>query len=161
MIFVTVGTQINNFNRLFRYLDKIDTKERIIVQKGRSKYVFKRDNITSESFYSYEEMETLMNQAKIIITHGGPGTIFKALKLNKKVIVVPRLQKYHEIVSDNHQYEFCKYLRRKNYCMVAEDYDEFFEAIKNITYKRFNNYTNNVDEFADRISKEIELLLEV
>lgn len=160
MIFVTVGTQQNKFDRLFKYLDCLDIKEAIVVQKGKSKYLFEKDNIISKSYYSYEEMTSLMNSARVVVTHGGPGTIFQALELNKKVIVVPRLQRYHEIVADDHQYEFCKYLKSQNYCMVAENYDEFYEALKSINKKKFNKYTSDIGYFKDNIEKEIKILLE-
>lgn len=160
MIFVTVGTQLNNFDRLFKYIDRLDTKEKIVVQKSNSRYVFKNNNITSQSFFSYEEMEELMKKADIIITHAGPGTIFKALELNKKVIVVPRLKRYHEIVANDHQREFCKYLRKMNYCLVAEDYNEFKTSIMNISKRKFTKYKSNDMDFKNNIKREIDILLE-
>lgn len=39
MIFVTIGTQQQNFERLFRYIDKINVDEEIIVQKGKNNSV--------------------------------------------------------------------------------------------------------------------------
>lgn len=160
MIFITVGTQLNNFDRLFKYIDKLDIKEKIVVQKSNSRYIFKNKNITPQSFFSYDEMEKLMKESDIIITHAGPGTIFKALSLNKKVIIVPRLKKHHEIVAKDHQKAFCDYIRKVNLCMVAENYEEFANAIRTISKRRFKRYKNKEFEFIDNIKKEIDILLE-
>lgn len=160
MIFVTVGTQLNNFDRLFKYIDRLDIKEKIVVQRGNSRYIFKNKNIISQSFFSYDEMEKLMKESDIIITHAGPGTIFKALELNKKLIVVPRLKRYHEIVAKDHQHEFCKYLKKMNYCMIARNFKEFKKSINTIGDKSFKIYKNDVTTFENNIKKEIDILLE-
>lgn len=158
MIFVTIGTQQQNFQRLFDYINNIDTNEKIVVQKGKSKYKLNEKIITYD-FIPYEEMEKYIRKARIIITHGGGGTVFKALKLNKKVIVVPRLSKYKEHIND-HQLEFSKYLQEKNYCFVVETEEEFQEALKRIDSYHFNSYVSGEKEFIKNIENEIDQLLE-
>lgn len=157
MIFVTIGTQQQNFNRLFDYINKIKTNEQIVVQKGNSKYKFNK-NIITHDFLSYEQMEQYFKEARLIITHGGAGTIFKALKLNKKVIIVPRLAKCKEHIND-HQLEFSKYLKEKNYCFVVETEKEFKNALNKIDNYKFNKYISNENKFIKNIEKEIDKLL--
>ncbi len=157
MIFVTIGTQQQNFQRLFDYINNIETDEKIVVQKGKSHYKLK-SGIETHEFLSYEEMEKNFKKARIIITHGGGGTIFKALKMNKKIIVVPRLAKYKEHIND-HQLEFSKYLKKKNYCLVVQSKEEFIEALQIIETHTFTKYKANEKEFIDNLEKEINMLL--
>ncbi len=157
MIFVTIGTQQQNFQRLFDYINNIDTNEKIIVQKGKSKHKLNKKIITYD-FIPYEEMEKYIRKARIIITHGGGGTVFKALKLNKKVIIVPRLSKYKEHIND-HQLEFSKYLQEKNYCFTVETEEDFQEALKKIDSYQFTKYKSGEKEFIKNIENEIDKLL--
>ena len=158
MIFVTIGTQKQNFNRLFNYVNQIKCNEEIIVQKGNSKYKF-NNKIKTYDYLSYDEMDYYFNKARIIITHAGAGTIFRALSMNKKVIVVPRLKKYKEHIND-HQLHFSSYLKKKGYCLVVNSLPEFNSALKSINNYNFNLYTNHEEEFTDSISEEINKLLE-
>ena len=159
MIFITIGTQQQIFKRLFEYVNQIDTDEKIIIQKGKNDYHFK-EGVEAFDYLSYEEMDKYIRGSRVIITHGGAGTIFKALELKKKLIVVPRLAKYHEHIND-HQLEFCEYLKKKNYCFVVRDKKEFNDALKNIENHHFREYQSHQKEFVDNIEKEIESLLEL
>lgn len=157
MIFVTIGTQQQNFQRLFDYINDIKTAEEIVVQKGKSPYKL-NENIKTYDFLSYKEMTKYLKKARIIITHGGGGTVFQALKLNKKVIVVPRLSKYKEHIND-HQLEFSRYLKEKNYCFVVETKEEFETALNKIDSYKFNKYISNEKEFIKNVENEIAKLL--
>lgn len=158
MIFVTIGTQQQNFNRLFDYINQMDVEEEIVVQKGKSSYPFK-ETITLYDYLTYEEMESYFKKARVIITHGGGGTIFKALSLGCKVIVVPRLQQYGEHVND-HQLEIARYLEARNLCLVAVDYQEFQEAFQKIDDCSFAKYVSGEKEFVEQIHCVIDTLLE-
>lgn len=157
MIFVTIGTQQQNFQRLFDYLNHLDTKEKIVVQKGKTNYHFEK-GIVAYDFISYHEMEKYIKKARIIITHGGGGTVFRALKLHKKIIVVPRLSKYKEHIND-HQLEFSNYLKEKDYCFVVQTEEEFQEAFNKIDTYSFQPYVSGEKKFIKHIEMEIDQLL--
>lgn len=152
MIFVTVGTHEQQFNRLIRKIDELATKkyfkEKIILQTGYSDYIPK--NVEWQPFYSYAEMDKLQSEADICISHGGPATFMSILEKGKIPIVVPRLKDYDEHVN-NHQLDFAKVVKDKGYnIIVVEDIfnleliiDEFItnETAKNKFFshnKRFN-----------------------
>ncbi len=158
MIFVTIGTQQQNFNRLFDYINALKTKEEIVFQKGKSTYKL-NSNIKAFEYLSYDEMDYYFNNARVIIAHGGGGTIFKALKLHKKVIVVPRLSKFKEHIND-HQLEFSLYLKNMNYCLVALNQKEFNKALRNIDKTTFKEYVSPEKQFVKNIKKEIDRLLD-
>ena len=106
MILVMLGTQNNSFHRLLEKIDKLieekKIQDKVIVQAGYTKYESK--NMKIFGLIPEEELERYQEQADLIITHGGVGSIISSLKKGKKVIAVPRLHKYGEHVND-HQKE--------------------------------------------------------
>ena len=107
MIFVTVGTHEQQFDRLVRCVDRLKAEgkitEEVMIQTGFSSYEPKVCKWSK--LCSYQEMNEYMDQARIVITHGGPSSIMMALQRGKIPIVVPRQKRYEEHVND-HQVEF-------------------------------------------------------
>ena len=102
LILVTLGTQLQPFTRLLDAIEKLNLDEEIIVQAGCTKYT--SDKMKILDFVSYEEMAKLVKKARVIITHGGTGSIVEPLKKGKIIIGCARLKKYGEHV-DDHQTE--------------------------------------------------------
>jgi UDP-N-acetylglucosamine transferase subunit ALG13 len=132
MIFVTVGTDHHPFDRLIREVDLLKKNKRIedeiFIQTGASLY---RPKFCSYSkFIPFNEIVERMKQAKIIITHGGPGTIMLALYYNKVPIAFPRKKKYGEVV-DDHQVIFSKKLDKEGQIIAAYDIDEIGHSVEN------------------------------
>lgn len=163
MIFVTVGTHEQPFNRLIEYIDKLREnqiiKEDIIMQIGFSTYEPKYCNWSK--LYSYEQMNQYVKEARIVITHGGPSSFIMPLKLGKIPIVVPRQSKYNEHVN-NHQLDFANTVEKRQGNIIVIDkitdlsenilnYDEII-ASKQVEYKS-NNYKFNI-EF-EKLVKEL------
>lgn len=93
-IFITLGSQKFQFNRLLIAVDKLCEKkiicgEDVFAQIGYSDYV--PQNYRYNNFLDREEFSMEMGKADIVITHGGTGAIIGAVKKEKKVIAVPRL----------------------------------------------------------------------
>ena len=63
MILVTLGTQKQPFTRLLDMVEKISTKEKIIVQAGHTKYESKKMEIFD--FVDYETMDKLIDEANL------------------------------------------------------------------------------------------------
>ena len=114
MIFVTVGTHEQAFNRLIQEIDllKYNGKitEEVICQIGYSDYIPKY--CKWEKMISYEEMINNVKEARIVITHGGPASFLLPLQYGKIPIVVPRQLKYNEHVN-NHQLDFLNKIVKK------------------------------------------------
>ena len=131
MIFVTVGTHEQQFNRLIGKVDRLVEegiiKEDVIIQSGFSTYNSK--NCKSEKIIPYSQMIENIKSARIIITHGGPATFIMPLQLGKIPVVVPRLKKFDEHVND-HQMEFAKMVKqRQGNIILVEDIDELAKII--------------------------------
>lgn len=134
MIFVTVGTHEQPFNRLVEYMDKWarEHKEEVIIQTGYSTYEPKYCEWSK--MFPYQEMRKKVEEARIVITHGGPSSFIMPLQIGKMPIVVPRKYDFNEHVN-NHQVTFSKAVEErmgtikvvedeKNLGKVIENYDE-------------------------------------
>lgn len=164
MIFVTVGTHEQPFNRLLKCIDKMvedgKIKEEVIMQKGYTDYEPK--HCKSSKLIPYEEMQENIKKARIVVTHGGPASFLDPLKYGKIPVVVPRKKEFNEHVN-NHQLEFSKEVesRMKN-IIVAETDEEIIDAIVNYDkkIKKLNNKNNsNNKQFNEKLEKEIEKII--
>lgn len=132
MIFVTVGTHEQSFNRLVECIDRLveteDINEEVIIQTGYSTYEPKY--CKWKKFLPYREMQKNIERARIVITHGGPSSFIAPLRVGKIPIVVPRKYDLNEHVND-HQVDFCNAVReRMGTIIVVEDIDKLGETIK-------------------------------
>ena len=159
MILVLLGTQHNEFVRLLKEIEKcIDKKvisEEVIVQAGFTKYESEKMKIFD--MISSEELNEMVKKSNLIITHGGVGSITIGLKNKKKIIAVPRLEKYKEHVND-HQKEIIKTFNEKGYLIGIEDVSNLEDAIKKS--KDFNpkEYINNNNNILNIVEKFIDNL---
>jgi len=82
MVFVTLGSQKFQFNRLLRAIDELCAKgeigEAVFAQIGYSDYEPKK--YTYKQFLNRQEFAEIMDKADIVITHGGTGAIIGAVK---------------------------------------------------------------------------------
>lgn len=130
MIFVTVGTHEQQFNRLIEAIDELKETgmiDDVMMQIGYSTYVPKYCNY--EKFLSYQQMNEYIKQADVIITHGGPSTFMNVLLHGKSPIVVPRQKQYDEHVND-HQKEFLNKIKDKLDIVVVEDIEKLHKCIE-------------------------------
>lgn len=109
MIFVTVGTHEQPFDRLVQKVDELKQngviREDVFIQTGFSTYEPKYCQWSK--LIPYEDMLAYVQQARIVITHGGPASFLMPLQIGKTPIVVPRQKQFGEHVND-HQLEFAR-----------------------------------------------------
>ena len=155
MVLITVGTQKQEFNRMFELVRKSKElkKEELIVQRGYTKCNNSK-RIKAFDFIPLEQMEEYISKADIIISHGGVGTIFSAIKRGKKVIAIPRLEKYGEHIND-HQIEICEELEKEGYILYYKDgIDDLDKLINKLKIKQFKKYSSD-NNYIDILRKEI------
>ena len=155
MIFVTVGTHEQQFNRLMKAMDvfALETNEKIVVQYGYSTYV--PNHCDSFQMLSNDKMEQYVKEARIVITHGGPGSILLPLLNGKKPIVVPRQHKFNEHVND-HQVKFAQHLEKENTIIAIYDIVDLKPAI--IKYEpesQRNDIVEKNKRFTERFEEEV------
>ena len=157
MIFISVGSQKFQFNRLLKKVDLLiqqgKIKETVFAQIGNSTY--RPKNYKCIKFMSSETFDKALNKCNIIITHGGTGTIINSLKKGKKVIGVPRLRKYKEHV-DDHQIQILDQFKEGNYIEVCYNLDYLVEAIKHTKTHEYEKYKSNRKNILKDITNFIE-----
>ncbi|MGE5223692.1 MAG: glycosyltransferase [Omnitrophica WOR_2 bacterium] len=106
---VTVGMHNQGFDRLVKAMDELARQlaEQVIIQFGSASY----HPYFAESFQwtTSWQMEQLIAEARVIVTHAAAGTIILGLKYRKPLVVVPRLEKFGEVF-DDHQIQLAKAL---------------------------------------------------
>lgn len=157
MIFITLGSQKFQFNRLLKAVDKLLQKgvieEEVFAQIGYSNY--RPKNYNYKDFVDREEFNRIMEEADIVITHGGTGAIISAVKKRKKVIAVPRLAKYGEHV-DDHQLQIVGQFRNLDLICEVQDIGNLAEAIKEAKEKNYKSYISNTQNIINSIREFIE-----
>lgn len=157
MIFITVGSQKFQFNRLLKEVDELIEKgiitEEVFAQTGYSDYEPK--NYQYKNFIDRDEFKKQMKKCDKVITHGGTGAIIGAVKQKKKVIAVPRLKKYGEHV-DNHQLQIIKEFKKTGFIDSVNEIDELTDIIKEIKDIGFKEYISNTGVIIKSIEQFIK-----
>lgn len=160
MISVFLGTQDKQYKRLIDYIvkakeDRVFGDEKILIQYGQTKYdidnVDKNLNIEFFDFKQEDEVLQIIKESRYVISHSGVGLLMSAIKEKKKVIIVPRLKKYKEHIND-HQIQIAENFKNDRYGLVAEEYDEFIDAIKKIEDFKQNEYKSNNENFCNKLN---------
>lgn len=157
MIFVTVGSQKFQFNRLLKKIDElveqgIITKE-VFAQVGASDY--KPKNYKFTDFMTQDEFNRRLDECDLVITHAGTGVIVNAVKKSKKVIATPRLQKFGEHV-DDHQIQLIKQFDELNFIEPLYELEELIEKIELVEKKQYKKYESNTQNIINSITNFIE-----
>ena len=164
MIFVTVGTNEQPFNRLILNVDEWKRdgiiKEDVIMQIGYSTY--KPKYCRWNSFFSHQEMMRQVSEARIVVTHGGPASFIMPLQIGKIPIVLPREKKYGEHVNDHQVYFVKEVSKRYHNILVANDTKELKKMI--VEYNDFNadisgDNTSNQEVFNYKFAQIVRELM--
>ena len=158
MIFVTLGTQDKSFDRLLKAIDKEiengNIKEKVIVQAGYTKY--ESHNMEIFDLLPAEEFEKYFDEADLIITHGGVGSILSGIKKNKKVIAAARLSKYKEHTND-HQKQIIEEFSSKGYILELKDFNKLgllIQKSSSFKPKKFESNTENMVKLIENYIKD-------
>ena len=133
MIFVTVGTHEQPYDRLVQKIDELKKngtiQEKVIIQTGFSTYEPKYCQWSK--LIPYQQMVKNVADARIVITHGGPASFIMPLQMGKVPIVVPRQYQFNEHIND-HQVEFARNVAvRMGNIIPVEDINTLGDIISN------------------------------
>lgn len=157
MILVTLGTQDKDFSRLLAAIDdaikKGSIKEKVVVQAGYTKYTSDRMEIFD--LVSAEKLDRLIDQSRLVITHGGVGSILSAIKKGKIVIAAARLKKYGEHVND-HQKQIIKEFSQDGYILELRDFNKLGKMLDKATHFRPKKFQSNTENMVALIDSYIQ-----
>lgn len=165
MIFVTVGTHEQQFDRLVAYVDDLKKNgvitENVVMQTGYCTY--EPAYCEWQKLYPYDEMCRLVNEARIVITHGGPSSFVMPLQVGKVPVVVPRQVRFGEHVND-HQLEFARAVaQRQGNIIVVEEIEKLKDVLSDyelVTGTMNCGLNSNNPVFCKKISALIEEMFE-
>jgi UDP-N-acetylglucosamine transferase subunit ALG13 len=123
---VTVGTDHHPFNRLVRWAnDWLEVHPEQVpgffVQSGTASV---RLICPGSAFLDAGLLDAALDEADVIVCHGGPATIAAAWDRGRLPIAVPRVPQLGEIV-DDHQISFCLKLAKLGRVRLAQTSAEF------------------------------------
>lgn len=159
MIFVTVGTHEQQFDRLVKAVDDLKANgtidEPVYVQTGYSSYV--PVHCEHSQFVPFGQMKDFMADADVVITHGGPSSFIEAMAAGKVPVVVPRRGDLDEHVND-HQADFVRIVaERQGGIVPVYDVAELPKAIECArAMSRGVEFKSHNAEFCDELRRLIE-----
>lgn len=149
MLFVTVGT--TDFEELVRTMDQIAAKldERVVAQIGKGDYI----PAHMEHFRFAPSLDPYLNQARIVITHGGLGTIAEVLQKRCKIIGVNNPDRY-----DLHQEELLKILEEQGHIIWCRRLSHLAESLQKAEGRILIPYSKPRCNIAEVIRNYLKIL---
>lgn len=131
MIFVTLGTHPAPMDRLVRTLDALveagEIDEEVVIQAAA--FAQAPHRLRAVGVAPFQQVAAWMEEATVVVCHGGPGTIMQALRAGHHPVVVPRDPAASEHV-DDHQVRFAAWLATRVPIHVIRDMADLGPAIR-------------------------------
>lgn len=117
-VVVSLGTEHWPFNRaLDPLLEILADDEDVVWQAGASTGTHRGQPL--RDFIPAEELYRAFDEADVVVTHAGVGSVLSALKHGKIPVVLPRLSAFRE-TTDDHQLEFAEMVAERGLAVHAE-----------------------------------------
>lgn len=146
MIFIAVGTQKFQFDRLLKKIDELvangSIRDELFAQTGHSNY--QPQHYPFQPFLKGEEFSDYIEKAEVVILHSGDGSILDALRRKKRLVVIPRQAKYREHI-DDHQVEIAEAFSSRGLIETCWDLDLLADSIRVARVRTFREYAGNSD----------------
>lgn len=127
MIFATCGTSPFRFDRMMHALEALPAED-LNVQHGPSPAP---PCAVGNPFLGFGTMVELMEEADVVVSHAGVGSIMCALQAGHVPVVFPRLKRYSETV-DDHQAELATALAKRGTVILATTPEELVGAVQSV-----------------------------
>lgn len=132
MIFLTVGSELP-FDRLVKAVDDLLAKslinDDVFAQIGNSEY--KPAHMTWVATMKKSEYDAKVEESNGVVSHAGMGTILKCLEIGKPLLIVPRLKRLGEIITD-HQVATCEKFEARGDVLACYDVDTLQERLEQL-----------------------------
>lgn len=157
MIFVTVGTQLP-FDRLIRAMDQwtaLHSDVQVVAQIGKGSYT--PTNLTVFDQLGSQQFRSFCENASVIVSHAGVGTILLALELQKPVVLLPRRAEFKEHRNDHQLATVKQFENRPGIKVVYSEADignALCEVVDNQNVAVFNPWAS--EELLDAIGHFID-----
>lgn len=151
-LFVPLGTQKFQFSRLVIGLNKLVEEKKyapseILMQSSLYEV---QPLFQHKTLISLADFEHSIRQAEVVVTHSGVNTIITCMKMNKPLVIVPRLKEFGEHV-DNHQLEIAELMEVKFKVLVIRNMDELSNAIEQAKSHKYLPWISNSDDLKKKL----------
>jgi UDP-N-acetylglucosamine transferase subunit ALG13 len=126
MILVTTGTNGAPFDRLLKGVDGVGDDEPLVIQHGPSQV--RPSGARCVAYLSFDDFVAHIRRARVVVTHGGVGSVVVALMNGRRPLVVPRMADFGEAV-DDHQLAFGRKLAEGGLVTLVTDPTRLGEAL--------------------------------
>lgn len=131
MVLVAVGTDHHPFDRLVEWVDRwladgAADRADVLVQYGTSRAP---ERARGTRLLDHAALQSAMDQAAVVVCHGGPATIMEARRHGHLPVCVPRDPGLGEHV-DNHQQRFARRMGEAAVVRLAEDEETWRRAVE-------------------------------
>jgi UDP-N-acetylglucosamine transferase subunit ALG13 len=162
MIFVTVGNPKQGFRRLLEVVNRLEgegffNQEKVLIQSGNNSG-YNPSNCMQEPFLAMEDFSEKVNEAELIISHAGAGTLLHVIQAGKVPVVMPRRKKYGEHV-DDHQVELTKALAAEGRVIAAYEPEDLPGAIEEARRRNTQPGPSPPSRMLELVAQAIEELL--
>lgn len=153
---MTVGSHYQGFERLIKKMDEIagQIDEEVVMQIGHTDYQPVNARFF-EFLESFEEIERLNREARVVVSHAGAGSILTALEQRIPVIVIPRLKKFNEHM-DDHQLEIAEAMSENQRVKAVYDVDDLEDCLQSdlsfVDERNENKLMESVRDYLSSIS---------
>jgi UDP-N-acetyl-D-mannosaminouronate:lipid I N-acetyl-D-mannosaminouronosyltransferase len=130
-IFVTVGHTY--YNALFQAVNEQLSSETYHVVNQISDGEYLPDK--HEYFTFTNNIAAYIDQADVVITHAGAGSVFHLLEIGKPVVVVPNFERV-----DTHQKDLANFVERNNYASVCNNLNQLAHCVIEASSKTYSPY---------------------
>ena len=127
MIFITVGTHQQPFDRLLGALGPLAELDDLVVQHGVAPAP--AEAAVAAPYLSASDVAAYMEQARVAVMHAGVGSFVVASRIGHRPVVVPRLRRHGEHV-DDHQAQLARALERHGKAIAVWDVAELARAVQ-------------------------------
>ena len=132
-IFVTVGN--THYDKLIKSVDNLvcAKEHNVVLQIADGSYVPENHRFIRFT----QDIDKCFDEADLVITHAGAGSVFHLLELKKKMIVVPNTERI-----DNHQLDLANYVASENIGGVCTELNEIANLVADIENRNFEPYSH-------------------
>jgi len=133
-IFVTVGH--THYDALFKAVDEQLSPEKYQVINQISDGTYFPEN---HKYFKYTpQLQDEINNADLVITHAGAGSVFYLLEIAKPLLIVPNFDRI-----DNHQKDIADFVTQNNYASVCYDLEQLEKHVLASVNHSFTQYEKN------------------
>jgi UDP-N-acetylglucosamine transferase subunit ALG13 len=160
LVFVTVGAQHYQFDRLCRWVEawlatEAGRSARCVVQHGAS---MRPAGAEHHDYLPFGDVLEMFERAHAVVCHGGPGSITLARRHGIRPIVVPRLRSLGECV-DDHQVAFARRMASLGRVEIAESQDRLLMLLDGALRDRMTALDQATDAVAPQAVRRFEELV--